>query len=64
MKRRDFVKGAMAVPLAGLVHPAWGFEPAEVGEAMEFGYGGAKKMLYDNRQRPQAVYVNGKVFIG
>ncbi len=31
---------------------------------MAFGFGGAKKMLYDNRQRPQAVYLNGTVYIG
>ncbi len=31
---------------------------------MPFGFGGAKKMLYDVRQRPQAVFLNGKVFIG
>ncbi len=31
---------------------------------MPFGFGGAKKMLYDVRQRPQAVYFKGKVFIG
>ena len=31
---------------------------------MPFGFGGSKKMLYDVRQRPQAIYFNGKVFIG
>lgn len=31
---------------------------------MPFGFGGAKKMLYDVRQRPQAVYLNDKVYIG
>jgi len=31
---------------------------------MAFGFGGAKKMTYDVRQRPQAVYFDGKVFIG
>ncbi len=31
---------------------------------MPFGFGGSKKMLYDVRQRPQAVYFKDKVFIG
>ena len=32
-------------------------------EAMPFGNGGQKKMLYDRRQRPQAVYLDGKVHL-
>ena len=32
-------------------------------EAMSFGKGGQKKMLYDPRQRPQAVYMDGKVHL-
>ena len=32
-------------------------------EAMPFGKGGQKKMLYDRRQRPQAVYLDGKVHL-
>ena len=31
--------------------------------AMPFGAGGQVKMLYDRRQRPQAVYLNHKVHI-
>jgi hypothetical protein len=31
---------------------------------MAFGFGGSKKMLYDVRQRPQAIYFNNKVYIG
>jgi len=33
------------------------------GSAVAFGHGGQIKMLYDRRQRPQAVYLNGKVHI-
>lgn len=64
MKRRTLLQGAMAIPLAGLLAPSWswGFEANET--PMAFGFGGAKKMLYDNRQRPQAVYLNGTVYIG
>ncbi|MBT3604490.1 MAG: hypothetical protein HN521_15650 [Candidatus Latescibacteria bacterium] len=29
-----------------------------------FGSGGQLKMIYDRRQRPQAIYMNGKVYIG
>ncbi|MDF1819921.1 MAG: hypothetical protein P1U54_14905 [Immundisolibacteraceae bacterium] len=32
-------------------------------EPMVFGKGGQKKMLYDRRQRPQAVYLDGKVHL-
>ena len=32
-------------------------------EPMAFGKGGQKKMLYDRRQRPQAVYLDGKVHL-
>jgi hypothetical protein len=31
---------------------------------MAFGFGGSKKMLYDVRQRPQAIWFKGEVFIG
>jgi len=34
-----------------------------VSEPMSFGYRGQIKMLYDRRQRPQAVYLNDKVHI-
>lgn len=64
MQRRTFIKSVVAIPLAGLIHPAWSWESGKTGEAVAFGQGGSKKMLYDNRQRPQAVYLNGKVFIG
>ncbi len=32
-------------------------------EAISSGKGGQKKMLYDQRQRPQAVYLDGKVHV-
>ena len=32
-------------------------------EPMAFGKGGQKKMLYERRQRPQAVYLDGKVHL-
>ena len=64
MKRRDFVKAAFAVPIASAVMPAWSWASDKTDGIMDFGHNGSKKMLYDNRQRPQAVYLNGKVFIG
>ena len=64
MKRRTFVNSVVAIPLAGVVPPAWSRLPDEESAPTPFGFGGAKKMLYDNRQRPQAVYLNNKVFIG
>jgi len=63
MKRRDFVKTALAVPIAGVM-PRWSWASDKTEGIMAFGHRGGKKMLYDNRQRPQAVYLNGKVFIG
>lgn len=64
MKRRTFVQSVVAIPLAGLVLPVWPRTPGKEMAAMAFGFGGSKKMLYDVRQRPQAVYFNGQVFIG
>ena len=32
-------------------------------QILSFGDGGQIKMLYDRRQRPQSVYLNGKVYI-
>ncbi|MDG2169261.1 MAG: hypothetical protein P8L44_15190, partial [Opitutales bacterium] len=63
MKRRDFVKTAIAVPIASAL-PTWSWASDNTEGILPFGYKGGKKMLYDNRQRPQAVYLNGKVFIG
>ncbi len=64
MKRRNLLQAAVAIPLAGLVPPVWSREPDDDTAAMPFGFGGAKKMLYDVRQRPQAVYLNDTVYIG
>lgn len=64
MKRRSILQAAVAIPLAGLVPPVWSGQPDDTETPMPFGFGGAKKMTYDVRQRPQAIYFNGKVFIG
>jgi hypothetical protein len=64
MKRRTLLQAAVAIPLAGVVPPAWSLQPDENMTPMPFGFGGAKKMLYDVRQRPQAVYLNDTVYIG
>jgi hypothetical protein len=50
--------------LAGWVPAALSMETAERSAPVAFGFGGSKKMLYDVRQRPQAIYFKGKVFIG
>ena len=64
MKRRNLLQAAVAIPLAGLRIPVWSLERGEDNAPIAFGFGGAKKMIYDVRQRPQAVFFNGKVFIG
>jgi hypothetical protein len=63
MKRRNLLQAAVAIPFAGLLPPVWSREADETVAPMPFGFGGSKKMLYDVRQRPQAVYFKGKVFI-
>ena len=64
MKRRNLLQGAIAIPLVGMLPPAWSRQFNTDVAPMAFGFGGSKKMTYDVRQRPQAVYFNGKVFIG
>ena len=64
MKRRNILQAAVAIPLAGLLPPAWSRQPDEDVGPVPFGFGGAKKMLYDVRQRPQAVYLKDTVYIG
>lgn len=64
MKRRSVLQAAVALPFANMVPPVWGGERTEQTAPMAFGFGGAKKMLYDVRQRPQAVYLNDMVYIG
>ena len=39
------------------------FQRLEARTVSSFGEGGQLKMLYDVRQRPQSVYLNGKVHI-
>ena len=64
MKRRDLLQAAVAIPLVSMVPQVWSRQPDEDIAPMPFGFGGAKKMLYDVRQRPQAVYLNDTVYIG
>ncbi len=64
MKRRNLLQGAIAIPLVGMLPPVWAGQLDKNGVPTAFGFGGSKKMTYDVRQRPQAVYFNGKVFIG
>ena len=64
MKRRDLIQATIAIPLVGMVRPVWSLATEGKIAPMAYGFGGAKKMTYDVRQRPQAVYFNDKVFIG
>jgi hypothetical protein len=64
MKRRTLLKASMAIPLTGLMNPTWNLQAGQAAAPMAFAGGGSKKMLYDVRQRPQALYWHGKVFIG
>jgi len=64
MHRRTLLQAAVAIPLAGLTRPAWSRKPGEDLAIMPFGFDGAKNMLYDCRQRPQAVYLDDKIYIG
>ena len=52
------------MPLAGLVQPVWSAARVPRAAPQAFGFGGSKKMLYDVRQRPQAIWFNDKVYIG
>jgi hypothetical protein len=64
MKRRSVLQAAVAIPLAGWVPAAWSLGSSGARAPVAFGFGGSKKMLYDVRQRPQAIWFKGKVFIG
>jgi hypothetical protein len=64
MKRRTLLKATAAIPLAGMIPPVWAKLLEENPALMAFASGGSKKMLYDVRQRPQALMWNGKVYIG
>ncbi|NIP16714.1 MAG: hypothetical protein GWM87_00030, partial [Xanthomonadales bacterium] len=64
IKRRELLQATAAIPLAGLVPTAWAGMLKDGSAPMAFARGGSKKMLYDIRQRPQALWWNGKVYIG
>ena len=64
MKRRDLLQATIAIPLVGMIPPVWAKLLKENPALMAFASGGSKKMLYDVRQRPQALMWNGKVYIG
>ena len=64
MKRRTLLQATVAIPLVGMLPPVWSRQIIQNATPTAFAFGGSKKMLYDIRQRPQAVYFNGKVFIG
>ena len=64
MKRRTLLKATASIPLASMISPAWAKLLEDNRVLMAFASGGSKKMLYDVRQRPQALYWNGKVYIG
>ena len=64
MKRRTLLMAGMAVPLVGLMPPFWSLQAGQQVAPRAFATGGSKKMLYDVRQRPQALLWHGKVFIG
>ena len=64
MKRRALLQATIAIPLAGMLPPVWAREFKQKATPTAFAYGGSKKMLYDVRQRPQALHWKGKVYIG
>jgi hypothetical protein len=64
MKRRELIQATIAIPLAGMLPPGWVLAGDGTVKPMAFATGGSKKMLYDVRQRPQALSWNGKVYIG
>ncbi len=64
MKQNPILRITFALLLIGLGQSAVAQAAEATPGILAFGHGGGKKMLYDNRQRPQAVYLNGKVFIG
>ena len=62
MKRRSVLQAAVAIPMASWIPATWSLETETA--PVPFGFGGSKKMLYDVRQRPQAIVFKGKVYIG
>ncbi len=61
--RRDLIRCAISAAACGTPSLRGG-EQGRNSEILPFGHGGGIKMLYDVRQRPQAVYLRGRVFIG
>ena len=55
----------MLFPVVLLAEPPQddGTSRQDVAQPMAFGAGGQIKMLYDRRQRPQSIYLNGKVHL-
>lgn len=64
MRRRTLLKASMALPFSGLAIPGWNLLAGCNTAPIAFANGGSKKMLYDVRQRPQAIFWHGKVYIG
>ena len=62
LSRRDLIRRAMTVGAISASSLRGGDQGRSV-EILPFGEGGGIKMLYDVRQRPQAVYLKGRVFI-
>ena len=61
--RRDWIRCAMAATVFGNPVLKGGGRGGR-SKILPFGHGGGIKMLYDVRQRPQAIYLQGRVFIG
>ena len=62
--RRDLIRRAAVTVGAFSASSLRGGNPGRGLEILPFGKGGGIKMLYDVRQRPQAVHLRGRVFIG
>lgn len=60
--RRELIPRLMSLG-AFSASSAWGGDQGGSVEILPFGERGGIKMLYDARQRPQAVYLEGRVFI-
>ena len=58
------MKRSVLLGLLLMASPTWANQvPRDSSKAVSFGEGGQIKMLYDARQRPQAVYLNDKLHI-
>ena len=61
--RRELIRCAITAGAVGAPALRGGRRDRDL-QILSFGHGGGIKMLYDIRQRPQAVYLRGRVFIG